>query len=840
MVTQGETLRPVKGFNGIMRRLIGGMLAAGISLLDAQNPAVNPRRVLNAVTLEPAPSRVNPGGLLLIEGINLGPAEGAKASSMPLPTKLADPEVEVLINNRAAPLFSVEPNKILAQVPLETPNGLIQVVVRRGEQRTRPAFVRVQALLPAVKTRSGAGYGEAAGTRDGSSVQFSATGLGLTDPAVASGEPGPGTPRQAIRVFIGGLLADATVQLSGERVGEFDVKAVVPQGASAGDTVTITAGNTAPVNRPTLDRLRAPEVRYTALPAGAQGARVLRAGDLRPSFLVVHGNRGQDGCYPAWTVDTSQGAASAFDGCLIAAAQNAVTPVIIANEQVSLTALVGPPTGTAQEGLSNRVAVFQPGKPAPMIVDTSRAISNLVPLPDGNFGGVTGTQVVLSINSNTGEVGPPPQGGGVGGGGAVPGVGGAGVLLNLQPIDGLNQILFAAGAGGGNQIVIVADDLNEPTRVKAALVNNQGAAQSSVDFPAGWLPLLRAPPPVPPGGVGGGAGPGAVNPAAARRGIGIVATQPNQLVFTVRTGDAHALLTVALPNLDARIIELPAGWFAASCAPTVNFQNFETTRQLVLFGAQSSQAPAANPCAANGFLLVDPAARTVRAIPFPQQGQANLRTQPGGQPDINDYVFAASGGGAQNTPFDTLFVLDALSSTPFSLAPDGLRGFTLQGQAFRADQISSIIATGFRNAAGDGGLVLFDLENGATSVFPVPEGFQSMTLIDLFFYTRKIAALGTKNNASGTEILIYDLESKDLVRVPNPDGVAFVGQLPAQQQQPGGGGGGMPPGGGQGGGGPAQQQPAVFLVPNIKANQIAAMCFNESRQPIGVMTVRIP
>ncbi len=833
-------------------RVATAFVAVTIQFSLAQVPAVGPRRVLNAVTLQPAPSRVTPGGIVLIEGINLGPAEGAKASGMPLPTKLAEPEVEVLINNRAAPLFSVEPNRIVAQVPIETPNGTVQVVVRRGEQRTRPAFISVLPILPAVRTRAGNGFGEAGGTRDGSKIILPVTGMGPTDPTVPSGEvpSGDATPRQPFRVYVGGLLASAEAKLSTERVGEFDLAVDLPEGASAGDAITVIVGNQPPGNRPTFERIRAPEIQYSALPPGAgAAARVLRAPDLRANYVVVHGARGEDGCFPAWLMDLAKRSSVRIAECLIGPNPNIASPITVFPEQNVMVSLVGPPTGDPQSGITDKLALFNPARSAPLIVTTPRAFTNVVPLPDGNLAVAAGGQQIATLNPQTGEVGPPFQGGGGGGvgGGGIPGGGGAGgglAQLNVDLGDGLNQVLFAVGAGGGMQVAAVGDSATEPKRAKFALVNNQGAAQATADFPEGWQPLLRPAVALPAGpggqGPGGQLPPGGALPVQ-RLGVGATATQPNQLFFLARNGDSTGLLAVTLPGLTVQTVAMPEGWQAAACAPNFNFQVFDTTRQLVLFGARSFQAATTSPCNAGGYLLIDPPTRTVRAIPFPKNGSADLRIQPAGVPDMNDYLFVGSAGTNNPRLYDSLFVLDSLSLTPFAMAPEGLRGFTLTGQEYRVDEISSLVGGGVNQAVGDGGLVFFDFESGVTNIFPVPEGFQSIALVSVFATTRKVMALGVKTGGNGTELMLFDLDNQDFTRIPNPDGVAFVGTLPPQQ--PAGGGGGAPgggggaPGGGQAGG---QQAVTIFIVPNTKANQVAAMCFNANRQPVGVMAVKIP
>src|SRR5687767_3244292 len=105
--------------------------------LPPMNPVVSPRGVVNTMTQQPAPTSVAPGGLLTITGLNLGPAQGAKAEPGSWPTTLGG--VEVMINARRAPIGSVEPGRIVVQVPWEVPQGIAQLVVRRGETTSTPA-----------------------------------------------------------------------------------------------------------------------------------------------------------------------------------------------------------------------------------------------------------------------------------------------------------------------------------------------------------------------------------------------------------------------------------------------------------------------------------------------------------------------------------------------------------------------------------------------------------------------------------------------------------------------------------------------------------------------------
>lgn len=102
-------------------RLPALLLATGLVSLAQSQPApvVGPRGVVNAYTQEPSASTVAPGGV------------------------------------------SVSASRIVAQVPSQTASGLAEVVVRRGEARSRAARMVVQPVAPSVRAVGDSGYGEA-------------------------------------------------------------------------------------------------------------------------------------------------------------------------------------------------------------------------------------------------------------------------------------------------------------------------------------------------------------------------------------------------------------------------------------------------------------------------------------------------------------------------------------------------------------------------------------------------------------------------------------------------------------------------------------------------------
>lgn len=208
-------------------------LAATAASLPAQPPTapvISARGVTNFFTQEPAPGVVGLGGLAQITGLNLGPAEAATASGTPWPTKLAD--VQVTIGGKPAPLYSVAPGTIIAQVPLDANIGLVAVIVSRASGTTAPALVTVAALDPSIRTTDDSGYGAPWGSVTATTISTTADGLGPTDPTIAPGDVGPSdkpaTPTVPLVAYVGGLRAAVSATASTKRPGEFDVNISVP------------------------------------------------------------------------------------------------------------------------------------------------------------------------------------------------------------------------------------------------------------------------------------------------------------------------------------------------------------------------------------------------------------------------------------------------------------------------------------------------------------------------------------------------------------------------------------------------------------------------------------
>ncbi|MEK7408866.1 MAG: hypothetical protein AAB225_27700 [Acidobacteriota bacterium] len=823
-------------------RFFAGVVCLCAALLAQApvGPVVNPRGVINAFTQQPAPSVAAPGGILHIQGLSLGPPGGAKAAGAPLPLRLADPAVEVLINGKPVPLFSASPELIVAQVPWDATAGLATVVVRRGGAESRPARVLINQLEPAIRTTGDKGFGEAAGSLAGTTLTLSATGLGPTQPRVGPGEAGPqeppARPRQEIRAYVGGLSAAVTAALSTQRVGEFDVRIQAPPAAQPGDIVTLVAGNR-PANRATFQKQTGAEVRFLALPEGAPELRGLVGADLRGSYMIGSGARGEDGCYPSYVFDLGKLQATKIDTCLTTGNRNARTPVVAAAEGSALAALVGPPEGEPPAGVSAKVIIFDPAKEQPMTVDLPEPAVALASAPGGDFAAVIGgtpARTVL-IDAETGEVRAPAAAA------AGAAAGGAGAAFNPQVDlgDGLTHVLAMAQLQAGVFAVVVGDSADQPTKAKVAVINRQGEVQGSADFPEGWVPLVA---PAPPQRPGAPPDPRAGAALLARRVTASFDGEKRVFYVLARRGDdsRHGVAAFSGEGLGGAVVSFPEGWFAAACSPNIPFYNLELGRKLVLLGSRAAEKEFKDPCPGAGFIVLDLEAQTAAAVPLPGQGQFDA--DPSSTGDLNDFIYGSNTDPSRRNLADTLFVLDGVTASAFQMAlPAGVTTFA---NPVRVPAMNALVALAANRAAGDAGLIYFDLERAEARMLPTPEGFAQVNLLGIFTTTRKLVARGVKAGGTGSQYLIYDLLTGDLLMPANPEGVAAVGGLVGAAGQPDAGGQPRPPApGGAVPPGQAPQpaaQPVVLQQANPKANTIAAVGYTSDGKQAGVLVVRVP
>ncbi len=217
-----------------------------------------------------------PGSIVSIFGSNM--AQGLNyAQRVPLETVLGG--ASLTVGGRDVPLFFSSTGQINAQLPFElTPNSRPQVVLKTRRQGAAsdvyaaPETITIAAARPAIFTTNQQGSGQGAildrdgvlvdsahAVAVGDVVQVFCTGLGLTNPAVRSGEPAPGAEPLArvvstVEARVGGQ--SAPVQFAGLApgfVGLYQVNVQIPAGVTPGSAVTLVlTQNGVPSNTVTL------------------------------------------------------------------------------------------------------------------------------------------------------------------------------------------------------------------------------------------------------------------------------------------------------------------------------------------------------------------------------------------------------------------------------------------------------------------------------------------------------------------------------------------------------------------------------------------------------------
>ncbi len=204
-----------------------------------------------------------PGTIISIFGENMATTT-QQATVLPLPIEIAG--TRVMVNNVPAPLFFVSPGQINAQVPFEvagiTP---VNVVVQVSGQTSAPEPLQIAATSPGIFTVPSVGSGPGAiidastfqtiaplpggaPARPGQVVAIFCTGLGQTNPPLASGAAGATSEPlnrtvQAATVTIGGQ--NATVSFSGAAPGFaalYQINAMVPSLPAGDHEVRISIG----------------------------------------------------------------------------------------------------------------------------------------------------------------------------------------------------------------------------------------------------------------------------------------------------------------------------------------------------------------------------------------------------------------------------------------------------------------------------------------------------------------------------------------------------------------------------------------------------------------------
>ncbi len=153
------------------------------------------------VSLADRSSRLSPGSLFIVSGINFADGE---ASAMEASWPLSLGGVTVTFGGKPAALSFVSPNQINGQIPWDAETGLVDVVVTVNETASRPSAVNLAAHSPAIL--AGAGNRALAVNEDGNTNAPSApaplgslvtiylSGVGPLTEALETGAAAPEDP----------------------------------------------------------------------------------------------------------------------------------------------------------------------------------------------------------------------------------------------------------------------------------------------------------------------------------------------------------------------------------------------------------------------------------------------------------------------------------------------------------------------------------------------------------------------------------------------------------------------------------------------------------------------
>lgn len=164
---------------------------------------LNPTGVVNAASSAPFTAGVARGELISLYGSNL--ASGTAVAQAPFPTTLNG--VQVMINNRAAPIYYVSPGQVSVIVPYATELSYAQISVVNNGAQSNTVTVLMNATVPGVFTvpPGGSGHGAvlhadfsvvtpSSPAKAGETVLVFVTGLGDVNPAITDGAVGPSNP----------------------------------------------------------------------------------------------------------------------------------------------------------------------------------------------------------------------------------------------------------------------------------------------------------------------------------------------------------------------------------------------------------------------------------------------------------------------------------------------------------------------------------------------------------------------------------------------------------------------------------------------------------------------
>ncbi len=233
-------------------------LAVGIAApkVTASGVFLSPVGVVNAANYAPPTNPIAPGELITLFGTNLANTTTI-ASTLPFPSSLGG--VQVLINDRPAPVYAVSATQVSAIVPYATSGQYASIKVVNNNQPSNTVVMYSQACAPGIFAVPAVGYGYGAvlhadfklvdssnPAKQGETVLIYLTGLGAVKPGVTDGAAGPTSPLSvtvgAYGVYFGTPTLAAYNGLAPGAAGLYQVNITIPKDSATGDVYLDLSG----------------------------------------------------------------------------------------------------------------------------------------------------------------------------------------------------------------------------------------------------------------------------------------------------------------------------------------------------------------------------------------------------------------------------------------------------------------------------------------------------------------------------------------------------------------------------------------------------------------------
>jgi len=235
----------------------GLLLGVRAPVFQGSGVFLDPAGVVNGASFAGWPHPIAPGGTVALFGTDLAAGE-VRATSYPLPTKLAD--VEVTVNGAAAPLFFVSPAQIGIQLPYGLKGSWATLRVINGRRASNEVTAPLAPTSPGVFAYSDATspfrgavlhadyslVSPQRPARPSETVMIWLTGLGELTPAVRTGAANPAAPlawavETPISVLFGGEPATRVDFAGGAPgfAGLNQINATIPLNTPVGGNVPV-------------------------------------------------------------------------------------------------------------------------------------------------------------------------------------------------------------------------------------------------------------------------------------------------------------------------------------------------------------------------------------------------------------------------------------------------------------------------------------------------------------------------------------------------------------------------------------------------------------------------